>query len=320
MGFESLFQSDDRAGSAPLDAHPGSGSSGLPVWLPGHGAPPVPTPARSAEASATTLPTAQVPDTGSLSATPGAPDKTPQAIGHIVVIVVIVGEKPSRPSILGNRDAPYINKLATGNALATNYRAVAHPSLPDYLSMTGGTTAGITTDCTPGDGCLAGVPNITESLERSGRTWKMYAEGMPAPFTATDSGTYAVRHNSFMYCPGITADASSCREHVVPLTRLDEDLQTAAGLPDLVFVAPNLCNDMHDCPVAIGGYLALPPGTRHTCVARIHDPELPAGAHLGRGRGRRREQHRADDPCRPCRRARCRIPPAVRPLLPVADP
>ena len=210
---------------------------------------PAPTPARSAAPLATTSPAVQAPDSGHLAATPGAPDRTPKGIGHVVVIVE---ENHSRSSILGNRDAPYINKLAAGNALATHYRAVAHPSLPNYLAMTSGTTAGITTDCTPGEGCMAGVPNIAESLEASGRTWKMYAESMPAPCTATNSGTYAVRHNPFMYYPGVAADAASCREHVVPLARLDEDLQTAAGLPDLVFIAPNVCNDMHDCSVATG--------------------------------------------------------------------
>ncbi|MGL3807144.1 alkaline phosphatase family protein [Paeniglutamicibacter sp. R2-26] len=172
-----------------------------------------------------------------------------EGIGHVVVIVE---ENHSRSSILGNRDAPYINKLAAANALATNYRAVAHPSLPNYLAMTSGTTARITTDCTPGDGCMAEVPNIAELLEASGRTWKMYAQSMPAPCTAADSGTYAVRHNPFMYYPGVTGDSASCRAHVVPLPRLDEDLRSAAGLPDLVFIAPNLCNDMHDCSVATG--------------------------------------------------------------------
>lgn len=40
--------------------------------------------------------------------------------------------------------------------------------------------------------------------------------------------------------------------HVVPLTGLGEDLKTASSLPNYVFISPNLCNDMHDCPVATG--------------------------------------------------------------------
>ena len=101
-------------------------------------------------------------------------------------VVIIVEENESASNILGNEDAPYINKLARKNALATNYQAVTHPSLPNYLAMTSGTNAGITDDCEPGDGCVAQVPNITDAIEKSGRTWKMYAESMPAPCTATN--------------------------------------------------------------------------------------------------------------------------------------
>ena len=80
----------------------------------------------------------------------------------------------------------------------------------------------------------------------------MYAEAMPAPCTAEDSGLYAVRHNPFMYYPGVTGDKAACAAHVVPLSRLAEDLTSASGLPNYVFISPDLCHDMHDCPVATG--------------------------------------------------------------------
>lgn len=153
---------------------------------------------------------------------------------------------------MGNDAAPYINKLARENALATNYHAVTHPSLPNYLAMTSGTNAGITDDCEPGDGCMARVPNITDAIERSGRTWKMYAESMPAPCTATNTELYGVRHNPFMYYPGVTDDTAHCESHVVPLSQLGKDLKSAEGLPNYVFISPNVCNDMHDCPVETG--------------------------------------------------------------------
>lgn len=167
-------------------------------------------------------------------------------------VVIIVEENHSASGILGNSDAPYINQLAAKNALATNYKAVAHPSLPNYLALTSGTTAGITDDCDPGGACTANVPNITDAIVESGRTWKMYAESMPAPCTDRNSGTYGVRHNPFMYYPGVTNDQSSCRAHVVPLTQLSKDLKTASSLPDYSFISPNACNDMHDCSVATG--------------------------------------------------------------------
>ncbi|WP_343900537.1 alkaline phosphatase family protein [Arthrobacter rhombi] len=185
---------------------------------------------------------------------PSSPGSLPAATARAAVghIVIIVEENHSVSTILGDAAAPYINSLADRYSLATNYHAIAHPSLPNYLALMAGTTAGITTDCTPGPHCVAGVPNITDALERSGRTWKMYAEGMPAPCTAANSGRYAVRHNPFMYFPGVTSDPAACAQHVVPFTQLARDLKTAASLPDFVFISPDTCNDMHDCPVATG--------------------------------------------------------------------
>ena len=84
---------------------------------------------------------------------------TPGALDHVVIIVE--ENKPSQ-AIIGNSDAPYINKLATDYALAGNYQAVAHPSLPNYLALTGGTNAGITDDCAP-------APNARQT-RRTSRT------------------------------------------------------------------------------------------------------------------------------------------------------
>jgi phospholipase C len=173
----------------------------------------------------------------------------PGALDHIVIIVE--ENKPSQ-AIIGNSDASYINKLATDYALATNYQAVMHPSLPNYLALTGGTNAGITDDCSPGAKCRANTPSIADRIKQSGRSWKMYAEDMPAPCAAKSSGKYAVKHNPFMYYPGVTDDKASCAAHVVPFTQLAEDLKTSSGLPDYVFISPNMCNDMHDCSVATG--------------------------------------------------------------------
>lgn len=94
--------------------------------------------------------------------------------------------------------------------------------------------------------------NITDAAELSGRTWKMYAESMLARCTAVNSDVYSVRHNPFMYFPSVTDDNASRQSHVVPLTQLTEDLKTASGLPNYVLISPNVCNDMHDCPIETG--------------------------------------------------------------------
>jgi acid phosphatase len=199
-----------------------------------------------------------------------------RAIDHVVIIVE---ENKPATHIIGSPEAPYINRLAADNALATNYRAVTHPSLPNYLALTGGSTAGITNDCNPqGGGCLAQGAGIAGLVERSGRTWKMYAEAMPEPCTSTNSGDYAVKHNPFLYYPGVIADKAGCAAHDVPFTQLAADLKDTSTLPDYVFISPDLCHDMHDCTVRTGddwlagqvpAILASPAFTRQNSLLMI---------------------------------------------------
>ncbi len=191
--------------------------------------------------SAQSAPTAPAP--------PGATASAP-VLQHIVVIV---DENKPATAIIGDTDAPYLNELARSGALATRYSAVTHPSLPNYLALTSGTTGGITTDCNPpGGSCLVTGPNLAAELDRAGRSWKMYAESMPAPCTTTNTALYAVKHNPFLYFPSVTAQPAYCASHDVPYTQFGTDLASATTLPDFAFISPNLCNDMHDCSVAAG--------------------------------------------------------------------
>lgn len=44
---------------------------------------------------------------------------------------------------------PYLSSLATKYAYATNYTAITHPSLPNYLALAGGSTFGVKDDSPP---------------------------------------------------------------------------------------------------------------------------------------------------------------------------
>ena len=57
-------------------------------------------------------------------------------------------ENKETGKIIGSQSAPFINSLAAQFGQAQNYFAISHPSLPNYLALTGGRTFGITTDCT----------------------------------------------------------------------------------------------------------------------------------------------------------------------------
>ncbi|MGN7797645.1 alkaline phosphatase family protein [Leifsonia sp. 22587] len=166
---------------------------------------------------------------------------------------MILEENKPASRIVGNADAPYFNQLLTRYAHATQYSAITHPSLPNYLALTSGTTGGISSDCNPpGGSCLVTSPNLADSLRAAGRTWKMYAEGMPSPCSAPNAGRYAVKHNPFLYYPSVTASEAYCRQHDVPFSGFAADLASTSSLPAFSFVSPDLCNDMHSCPISTG--------------------------------------------------------------------
>ena len=180
------------------------------------------------------------------------PSKSSPATANLDHVIIIMEENKPKGSIIGNADAPYINKLAGSYAQAPNYYAVTNPSLPNYLALTSGTTAGIANDCNPpGGSCTANVQNIADRLEQGGKNWKEYAESMPQPCYAINSGDYAVKHNPFMYYSDIRDNGTRCKSHVVPFSQFTQDL-SANKLPDYSFITPNLCDDMHNCPVAAG--------------------------------------------------------------------
>jgi phosphatidylinositol-3-phosphatase len=163
-------------------------------------------------------------------------------------VAVIVMENESYGSVIGSRSAPFINRLARQYALARAMYAVRHPSLPNYLALTGGSTFGISSDCTD---CVIAATGLPDQLQGAGVPWKAYMEGLPRPcFTGPGAGEYAKKHDPFLYYTGIAQDPAAC-SHVVPLTELGAD-ERSGTLPRFVWITPNLCHDMHDCSVSTG--------------------------------------------------------------------
>ena len=57
---------------------------------------------------------------------------------------------------------PHLNTLAKQYVLLTNYYAVSHPSLPNYIALVSGDTQKITSDCTD---CFVDAPNLADRIE-----------------------------------------------------------------------------------------------------------------------------------------------------------
>lgn len=170
-------------------------------------------------------------------------------------------ENEEYASVIGNASAPYQNQLASTYALSDAYYAVSHPSLPNYLALIAGSTFGVTDDCLPSQ-CAGIAPDATtlaSLLDTSRLTWKGYSESMPAPCSQSNSadGLYFPKHNPFVYFSSITGNSGSgatsdyCKAHVVPLDQLWLDMQSGR-LPNFSFIAPNICNDAHSCPLSTG--------------------------------------------------------------------
>jgi acid phosphatase len=150
--------------------------------------------------------------------------------------------------IIGNPSAEYINSLAAQYAVADQYYAISHPSLPNYLALLGGDTFGITEDC---DDCFLDRPSLPDQLDQHGFSWRSYQEDLPGPcFLGAEAGDYRVRHNPFLYFRAVRDNPERCRQ-VVPLADLDADI-AASRVPDLAWISPNLRHDMHDGSIADG--------------------------------------------------------------------
>jgi len=155
-------------------------------------------------------------------------DTTPLPSPAHVVVIVFENKDASQ---ITEHSAPTFDSLGNRYARLTDYHAVRHPSLPNYLALVSGSTHGITSDCTT---CTVAGQSIGDQLTHARRSWTAYAEGYPS------STGFAKKHVPFLYF-------SFGASHVRSLARFD-----AQHLPDFAFVVPNLCHDMHDCSVATG--------------------------------------------------------------------
>jgi hypothetical protein len=182
---------------------------------------------------------------------------------HYSHVVWIVMENTSFSSVIGSPKAPYLNALARSCGLATNFFAEDHPSLPNYLAMTSGSTQGVSEDSGPTAQGLA-APSLFGQL---GASWRVLAESMPSPCHRSDSGLYIAHHNPALYYADSRA---SCAANDVPLgSRFDLTAR-------FTLITPNNCNNMHSCAVSKGDrWLAeWVPRIARTRVYRKHKAAL----------------------------------------------
>jgi phospholipase C len=210
-------------------------------------------------------------------------------------VIWILMENESYGSVIGSKSAPYETALAHRCATAARWHDAGsqYDSLPNYIAMTTGIPTGdprldpFSCDCAPADSVNVTVDNLFRQVRSGGLTVKSYAEGMSG--NCSNSGTtYAPKHNPALYMWG-DGDRQACRADDVPMGSNNSgsfvsDLQ-GGRLPNFTFIAPNLCHDTHDCPVAAGdAYLKTLMdnilssrlyGQGHTAVVVVWDEDTP---------------------------------------------
>lgn len=159
-------------------------------------------------------------------------------------VVTIIEENHSYTQMRASM--PYLNSLATKYAYATDWHGITYPSLPNYLAIAAGDTFGVTDDNPPSYHQLPGDTVFDQALN-TGRTAKSYNESMPANCTLKPATPYAVKHNAWPY---FTNSRTRCNTYDVPLTSFASDASNNR-LPNVGIVAPNLCNDAHDCTLTV---------------------------------------------------------------------
>ena len=183
---------------------------------------------------------------------------TSRPINYIVIVVM---ENRNYADIIGNPSTPYTNRLANDYGVSSNYYDVSsYLSLPNYLALVSGNPHDSWALCNaPPHACRGWSPvpdsTITDRIEAAGMTWKAYMEDMPNNCYQYNSAGYVPRHNPFVYFAHVLNTTSECNR-VVPAgtkaSNLISDLASTTTASNFLWLTPNLCNDMHDCPTSVG--------------------------------------------------------------------
>ena len=187
-----------------------------------------------------------------------APARADVATADMPAVVVILMENHEYGSIADAAKAPYLNgTLIPSGRLFTNYYAVSHPSLPNYLALTVGDTCGKVGTDTVRPLCTR--PSIWGQMSAAGITAREWAENESdnCSYASDGTGLYAIRHDSYAIvadaqalpsCGDLTTGTGMPAPGLAPLAAA----LASATPPAYSFVTPNLCDDMHSCSIATG--------------------------------------------------------------------
>ena len=89
-----------------------------------------------------------------------AEGNSPTGIPHLDHVFVILMENHGYSQVVNNPNTPFTNAMVNLTNIATNYFAIAHPSLTNYLEIVGGSNFGVHSDNYPDWHNVACTPNL----------------------------------------------------------------------------------------------------------------------------------------------------------------
>jgi acid phosphatase len=191
---------------------------------------------------------------GVLSTPPGSstairPLEAPAKAGKVTTqyIQLVIFENESYDQVVGSPQAPYITGLSKSWANMTQSFAITHPSQPNYLALFSGSTQGVNGDQCPVSYSAA---NLGSELLAANITFRGYAESMPSKGFSGCQAVPDTLPSGYLYM----------RKHVpwADFTNLPKSVSQVYKKPfskppaQFVWITPNMCNDMHDCPISTG--------------------------------------------------------------------
>jgi hypothetical protein len=141
----------------------------------------------------------------SLSAGPawGAEGGVPAGVPGLDHVFIVMMENHAFAQIVNNPSSPFMNSYLKQANTATNYFAVAHPSLTNYLEVVGGSNFGVLNDNSPdwhNAGCTPNIVSGTTSYDVSSSP-----KVCPIAGTGTDAATPTFDTSNETSPPSITS-------------------------------------------------------------------------------------------------------------------
>jgi phospholipase C len=179
----------------------------------------------------------------SLAASPVAAQNSRADIKNFQHVFIIMMENTGFDTLIGNPNAPFLNAAAANNGMARNYFGVTHPSQPNYIAATSGSTNGVAND----NDTTIDVANIVDQLEAHGKTWRAYMQAYSLCATPLDHACgnqlYERKHNPFVSYADVQSNPKRVA-NILDFGRFASDL-ASGNVADYVWISPDQCHDMH---------------------------------------------------------------------------